>query len=307
MSRWLGFIETAKEGRKRPPIRYDFDLTKLPERLVSSFAPSHLDEETQQWLEGASKFRLMSSNTARILRKVISRTDANGLTFRGGMHIFSTAQASTLLGREPGNKWDDLLDVGAGDGGVTQRLSPFFKNVYATEFSGVMRWRLWWRGYKVVDTDISSARKDLDAGKSPKLYDLVSCLNVLDRCDKPLSLLQDLKAMLKPDGRILLAVVLPWCPFVESGTKQLPPTEKLPMEGGMCHNHARFETAAQLLIERVIEPSGFSVEKWTRLPYLCEGSPTNEYYVLDDVVMVLKPTTPPGVSVFTMPNVAPME
>lgn len=49
-------------------------------------------------------------------------------------------------------------------------------------------------------------------------YDLISCLNLLDRCDKPLSLLADIKAALKPGtGRVLVAVVIPFKPYVEFG------------------------------------------------------------------------------------------
>lgn len=49
-------------------------------------------------------------------------------------------------------------------------------------------------------------------------YDVISCLNLLDRCDKPLSLLRDVKKALKPNtGRLVVAVVLPFSPCVESG------------------------------------------------------------------------------------------
>ena len=49
------------------------------------------------------------------------------------------------------------------------------------------------------------------------LYDIISCLNVLDRCDKPLSLLRSIYNSLSPGGYVLLAVVLPFDPFVEKG------------------------------------------------------------------------------------------
>jgi len=39
----------------------------------------------------------------------------------------------------------------------------------------------------------------------------------------------------------------------------------------------------------VMESAGFEVERWTRLPYLCEGDLGQSYYWLDDVVFVLKP------------------
>lgn len=47
-------------------------------------------------------------------------------------------------------------------------------------------------------------------------YDVISCLNLLDRCDEPSQLLRDIKNALVPGiGRLILAVVLPFQPYVE--------------------------------------------------------------------------------------------
>jgi len=48
-------------------------------------------------------------------------------------------------------------------------------------------------------------------------FDVITCLNLLDRCDKPLSLLRELKASLSPGGRVVVALVLPFNPYVETG------------------------------------------------------------------------------------------
>ena len=49
-------------------------------------------------------------------------------------------------------------------------------------------------------------------------FDLISCLNLLDRCDKPMSLLADIRRKLKPGvGRVLVAVVIAFRPYVEFG------------------------------------------------------------------------------------------
>lgn len=48
---------------------------------------------------------------------------------------------------------------------------------------------------------------------------LISCLNVLDRCADPKSLLADMHAALHPKGRVLLALVLPYNHFVERSKK----------------------------------------------------------------------------------------
>lgn len=53
-------------------------------------------------------------------------------------------------------------------------------------------------------------------------YDVISCLNLLDRCDHPLALLRDIKRSLVPGtGRLVLAVVLPFQPYVEIGRGQI--------------------------------------------------------------------------------------
>lgn len=48
-------------------------------------------------------------------------------------------------------------------------------------------------------------------------FDCISALNLLDRCNKPLELLQQIKTSLKPQGIAILAVVIPFSPYVESG------------------------------------------------------------------------------------------
>ena len=49
-------------------------------------------------------------------------------------------------------------------------------------------------------------------------YDLIGCLNLLDRCDKPISILHSMKRVLTPvTGRVIVAVVLPFKPYVEAG------------------------------------------------------------------------------------------
>lgn len=49
-------------------------------------------------------------------------------------------------------------------------------------------------------------------------YDVISCLNLLDRCDQPLDLLRDIKQALVPgSGRVILAAVVPFQPWIEIG------------------------------------------------------------------------------------------
>lgn len=58
---------------------------------------------------------------------------------------------------------------------------------------------------------------DVDNWYLDRKYDVISCLNLIDRCDTPLQLINQMRDSLKPDGRVLLAVVLPFSAYVESG------------------------------------------------------------------------------------------
>ena len=64
--------------------------------------------------------------------------------------MFSGAQFKSLLNITGDSKRDRLLDLGAGDGKVTAMMEPYFEEIYATEQSPSMRWRLHWKGYKYV-------------------------------------------------------------------------------------------------------------------------------------------------------------
>ncbi len=55
-----------------------------------------------------------------------------------------------------------------------------------------------------------------------RVYDVVSCLNLLDRCDRPISMLHSIRQSLRRgSGRVIVAVVLPFRPYVEFGTYQM--------------------------------------------------------------------------------------
>ncbi|EKF37919.1 DREV methyltransferase, putative [Trypanosoma cruzi marinkellei] len=276
--------------RKRPPFSYTPNLLCLPKHIVSNYVSMCMDEETTEWLRLAGDVSVMKVLMSSILRAFFSQTTSNGILNRGGMFVMSTAQAAQLLlGREDvqhistSPPFGTLLDIGAGDGGVTSRLQPLFQHVTATEYSIPMRWRLWRRGYEVLPYQDPFRHKD----GSRRHYDVIACLNVLDRADKPLELLCSMRDSLSPNGMLLLAVVLPWCPFVENGIWQRRPTETLPMEGGECCRGASYEDSLRCLVDSVLIPCGFKVERWCKLPYFCEGNLRVEYAVLHDAVLVL--------------------
>ncbi|KAG5473104.1 hypothetical protein CUR178_03022 [Leishmania enriettii] len=284
-------------NRRRPPLIYEPRTNLLPTFLVQLFEACNCDAETTAFLVHARSISVVRLMLAKVLSFFVSRTTACGLAGRGAMFVYSTEQIRRLLRPPqapltsplpPYFQFESLLDIGAGDGGVTSKIAFLFNRVYVTEFSASMRWRLLRRGYEVLPHDdpfhVNTPEKLLER----RYFDVIACSNVLDRADRPRTLLKEMRDSLKPTGLLLLAVVLPWCPFVENGTRQKRPCEILPMEGGECCRGASFEQSLSKLVENVLTPMGFHLIRWTRLPYLCEGNLRNEYAVLSDAVLILR-------------------
>lgn len=64
------------------------------------------------------------------------------------MFVFSRDQIQRLLGVTADWKAERVIDLGAGDGEVTKEVDFMFQEVYTTEASWTMQWRLSQRGYK---------------------------------------------------------------------------------------------------------------------------------------------------------------
>lgn len=132
---------------------------------------------------------------------------------------------------------------------------------------------------------------------------LVSCLNVLDRCADPHQIMEEIHSILAPNGRAIIALVLPYTHYVESSNifKQFSFREQISYiknASDTTHRPVRplfqewpdieltFEEAAQQFFEQ-LELMGFEIESWTKAPYLCEGDLRQSYYWLTDVVVVV--------------------
>lgn len=255
----------------------------LGEKMRPLFVQSHLDPETQVFLRRSVEksgwwfTQLYHSFISTVLSPLVSRTSINGFLGRGSMFVFSADQFRQLLRVAPGWRAERLLDLGAGDGGVTEVMGAHFREVYATEVSPPMKWHLQRRKYTLLGID--------EWQQTGFQYDLISCLNLLDRCDDPLDLLRGIRQSLVPrTGRLLLAAVLPFQPYVEIGGKWQRPKLHLKVKG------KTWEEQVTSLSNEVFRGAGFEVEAVTRLPYLCEGDMYKDYYVLDDAVFVLRPS-----------------
>ncbi|XP_030630196.1 protein-L-histidine N-pros-methyltransferase isoform X2 [Chanos chanos] len=254
----------------------------LGEALQPLFIQSHMDTDTKAFLKRSVEksgwlfTQLYHSFFSTIFSPVVSRTSINGFLGRGSMFVFSKDQFQHLLKISPDWQGDRLLDLGAGDGGVTDVMSAHFREVYATEVSPPMKWHLQRKNYMLLGID--------EWQRTGFQYDLISCLNLLDRCDEPMELLRDIKNALVPNsGRLILAAVVPFQPYIEIGGRWERPKHHIKIKG------KTWEEQVTNLSSEVFQKAGFEVEAVTRLPYLCEGDMYNDYYVLDDAVFVLKP------------------
>ncbi|KAL2078006.1 hypothetical protein ACEWY4_025691 [Coilia grayii] len=253
----------------------------LGESVRPLFVQSQLDPDTRAFLKRSEEksgwlfTQLYHSFFSTVFSPIMSRTSINGFLGRGSMFVFSGDQFRRLLGVGPDWRADRLLDLGAGDGGVTDVMVSHFRDIYVTEVSTPMKWQLQKKSYKLLEID--------EWQKTDFQYDVISCLNLLDRCDQPLDLLRDIKLSLVPgSGRVILAAVLPFQPYIEIGGRWVRPKQHLKIKG------KTWEEQVTNLSSEVFAKVGLEVEAVTRLPYLCEGDMYKDYYFLDDAVFVLK-------------------
>ena len=131
--------------------------------------------------------------------------------------ITDTEAAADLL--KKCSKKRRLLDIGAGTGGVTLQLAPLFEEVpHCTEVSAACVRRMSARGLNSLQGgDPIAALEPIGLGESD--FDVVTIFNVLDRAPQPLTLLRQSRKLLSDDGRVVVAVALPFNPYVVPLTK----------------------------------------------------------------------------------------
>lgn len=276
---------------------YTVNPDLLTSDLRSSFVQFAYDDAgTQRFLKNSrelsdSVFLQLYYNMAiAMLKLFLSKTSINGLLNRGSMFLFSREQFEILRGGAScplmgcgmsAPRKGVLLDLGAGDGAITEIMAPDFDQVHVTELSSTMRWRLASRGFTVLENSNAWTSNGVK-------YRMVSALNLLDRHETPLKLLQNIKSILGrsgPDARFLLGIVLPFHQYVEfysnvSGRHHMA-LEKFDVPGN-C-----FEDSLASLAS-ILDAQGFVIERWSKLPYLCQGDLYKSHYKLDNAVILLK-------------------
>ena len=271
-----------------PPLRYSVAEAGLSPLLRPAFRRLHQDADTDAWLRdaharphGAAQLALRA-----LARTVMSDFDANGVAGTYDMRVLGTAQWRALLTHagamtEPAR----LLDVGAGEGNVTEALAALLApegEVVTTELSGPMARRLRKRGWACHQLDLATERMP-EAGEG---FDLIGLLNVLDRTSRPLTLLERLRTLCR--GWLLLAVPLPLRPHVQMGPVSLDPEERLPIPPV---DGESVEAGASARAELAFAPLGWDVAAFARAPYLCRGGAAQPVIALDDAIFVLRPTS----------------
>jgi SAM-dependent methyltransferase len=113
-------------------------------------------------------------------------------------------------------------------------------------------------------------------------FDLIACLNVLDRTARPRQLLRRLVERLEPRGRLVIALALPYRPFYYDGASTPEPLERL-----RCDD-ATWEGAVNRLVEGELEPFGLTLASLSRAPYLSFGDTKRSLYQLDDAILILE-------------------
>ncbi|XP_005181262.1 protein-L-histidine N-pros-methyltransferase [Musca domestica] len=249
------------------------------------------DNVTMEWLEQAKNknnvwLHIWHVLARQFLQFFMTQTDINGFLKRGSMFILSENQFAVLLkeGGFDSRRYDMVrfVDIGAGDGQISMVLLKALRisnpdvaiEAYATEASWTMRERLKKMDFKVLE--------NLDEVSNVQF---VSCLNVLDRCIDPIQLLEDIHKILAPNGRCIIALVLPYMHYVESNSSHMP-IRPLMQHWPTKAKQYSFESEAAIFF-RVLENVGFQIESWTKAPYLCEGDLRQSYYWLIDLVVVV--------------------
>ena len=237
-------------------------------KLEKYFIKLNCDEETTEFVNHCYTYwtgRLLKSFLVRPqLTYFYSVTDANGILGTGKMFLLSKSHINTLF---DGKTFDTMLDIGAGDGNVTEKFKETLVTgkITCTETSVKMLNVLTSKGYAITD-------------KIEGEYDIVCLLNVLDRCDSPVSILKAIHAVKKK--YVIISIVLPYRGFYMDGLKKADQLETL------IGTFKEWEESVHSLCKEFVE-IGFKIEKISRLPYLSEGDQHKEMYKLNTAIFVL--------------------
>ena len=267
---------------------YKLDPAKLQEFGIEKekYTEVNLDEESREFLKHCQSLQTRyfaffgQSIVYTYLKPFVTLTSLHGLLNRGSMFVLSSGHLETVLKNK---EIKTVVDLGAGDGKVTRKIEKFTglspKDIQVTDVSPSMKYRLAEKGFNVVDAEYWYSKKP---------FDLISMLNLLDRCTHPMKMLTDAKNSLTNNknsndgGRLLISSVFPFRQSIEwRNSRKADELVKIDSRWSLEQQAAKF-------IKDVVEPNGFELESISRVPYLCEGDIKQPYYILSNVVMVFR-------------------
>eukprot|EP00808_Paulinella_micropora_P003570 g82576.t1 len=303
----------SKYGPQR--LKYECNRAVLDRDAVTrgrflDLTPADHDDEAKEFLDFCQRDHnspcgyFIHCAIRPTLALILPHTQLHGFLGTGKMHLLSADQLRRALEKSDSSSkksvWSKegkrLLDVGAGDGGITERLAGMFDHVETTEVSSHMAFRLRKKGW------ICHHTADVKTVPRGEGFDVICLLNVLDRCDRPLTLLRDLRKLLRnQDSQLLLAVPLPLRPAVEHGHNWVKPKESV-CSREICSDCVKsaWEESVTQLMHDVFLPCGFRLRSVSRVPYLSQGDARLPWYVLDDGLFVLEPSSDAPSSVYPL-------
>jgi hypothetical protein len=244
--------------------------TKLTgeQNLTEKFLELSCDDESENFINNCykSRYQLFKASYLRPwITYFYSLPEANAMLGTGKMFMFSKSHLNLLFDNQTFN---NMLDIGAGDGNVTNqfRIIVLTGDITCIESSKKMIKVLQKNGYKI--------QNEIEGN-----FELVACLNVLDRCDRPITMLENIKKINKKYA--IISIVLPFRGFYYNGVKKSEQLEHL------IDYYKHWEENVNILCKKFNE-LGFKIIKVSRLPYLSEGDNKKEMYSLDTAVFILE-------------------
>jgi len=221
-----------------------------------------------------------------------ARAKLTHATFARKSLLTSPDHWAAVLGRK---KRQRALDVGAGAGHITRCFAPLFDEVFAVEVSDALVTHLQQCGFTAAKTTRASPVA-LGRLGMPSGFDAVFALNVLDRVPESDAFLDNLVALTKEDGVLIVALPLPYCAkpwgLVEGGSKECGAAwskkHALSLQIDPATRSSSWEEAASGVVAR-LGLAGLRVERLVRVPYLCQGHwGASGPFILDGAVFVAR-------------------
>ena len=251
-------------------LRYSFTTPK-------NFSTLQLDAQTKRWIaEKGGGESFWQSMALMILSTIfVSFRDAQGWLDLPAVHLLSQNMWSEVLQTTNGRPGGRCLDVGAGAGHITRAFKHNYDEIYAVEISDGLVWRLQKLGfYATRSSEVSAVA--LSAAGLPASFDAVFALNLLDRVERSDDFLDDLIALTRPGGTLVIALPLPYMslPWTSLG-KSMTVADRddwnavhgLSLRGP----NENWEEAALAVID-LLERHGLEVKHIARAPYLAQRS-----------------------------------